>query len=272
MTTLSLFLDIAGRVTKESQIDSYFTVASVIIPTADVKKVRTRLGDNLPKWRNATSESLSLVADCVSEYSVASTVVKIEKKQPAWGKFCEKASEYHGYLTKTLNEKVGFAKPGNVLKRRILGLGAATGLGLHIRYHGRPELFDQDGLNMLRLEITCDSDIQGTENRETFKTFWEKWAKSPRLPHDLLIRAYIDRVEFKTEEDEPVLQLPDYLAGHIQFSNNPKKVTFSEHLLINNIRSFEKELKRIKTYKVINRPFNEIYPNLVKKDYQGLCS
>lgn len=266
MTTLSLFFDIAGRVTKETKVDSYFTVAGVIFSASNERRLRATLRSNLPKWRNATPESLSLVADYLSKYSQGCTVVRIEKKQPAWGKFWEKGSDEHRYLTHTLNEKVGFARPGIVLKCWAFRVCAAIGLGLHIRHYGRPELLDQYGRSMLRLQIICDSDIQGNENREIFEEHWQKWSRITWLIRGLDIKPYIDRVEFRTEEDDPILYLPDYLSGHIQFNTDPKNVTLPEHLSINDVKNFGSELSKMNTYKVVNRPLHEIYPNLVKKD------
>jgi hypothetical protein len=265
MNTLSFLLDISGRVTKKDILNNYIIVACVIFPTSDKKKLRIALSNSLPKWRDATPESLSLIANVLYTHSIGSVALKIEKKQPAWSDFWTKGNNVHRSLTSTLNEKFGLMRPGSVLKHRFLQSGAAIALESHIKHYGIPELLDQYGQKMLRLEIICDSDIQGDESKDFFRENWEKWTQTSQFLKSLRIGLCIDQLEFQTEENEPLLLLPDYLAGYVQFNTNPKTIALPEKLRINHVKKFAKELTKIKTYNVVTRPFDDIYPNIKTK-------
>jgi len=264
MNRLSLFYDISGRVSKESQFDKFFTVGGIIIPTGDEEKLRVAIGQDTPKWRDTNDRYLSLIIDVLKNFEVHCTVVKIEKTEPAWTKFCNAGDQQYQYLSSRTNPKPGFAKSANVLKDWAFGKCSATGLGLYVKSQGRPVILDPNGFSALYLKIICDTDIQGQENREVFEDNWKQWCKVTKLTPRLEIKPYIECVEFKTEQKENLLILPDYLAGYIHYSSDPGRITLPVTLSKQGADNFGQALSTIVRFDLIEYPFDEIFPNLTK--------
>jgi hypothetical protein len=69
----------------------------------------------------------------------------------------------------------------------------------------KPVIFD--------VELVLDTDISNADAREWFTTWLEQgWPKQTRLISELNVYPRV-RARFSTEQDEPLLLLPDYLAG-----------------------------------------------------------
>jgi hypothetical protein len=126
---ITLFLDIAGRVTRASTPDTYITVGGVLLPTYREAELRKSLSGGVPKWRDATRESLDLVLRDVYSPDIQSVVLQIEKRQPDWNQFWDDGDNEHKSLSGLINEKVGFARPGTVTKYFAFGECSAIGLG-----------------------------------------------------------------------------------------------------------------------------------------------
>jgi len=115
-----------------------------------------------------------------------------------------------------------FMQPGVVMRYYLLSECSALLLGLSIRGGKLSNIIDASGLRSLELEIVADSDIQGDLNKCEFENIWRKWATTTRLRDILHIGPEIDAVRIETEQQDPLLLLPDYLAGvsHYEASVN----------------------------------------------------
>lgn len=268
MNRLSLFYDISGRVSEESQFDRFFTVGGIIILTEDEDKVRAAIGRGIPKWRDTNGVFLSLIANVLNHYDIHCTVVRIEKTEPAWTQFCSVGDQQYQYLSSRTKPKPGFAKPGNVLKEWAFGNCSATGLGLYLKSQGRPVILNPNGFSALYLKIVCDTDIQGQENREVFEGKWRHWCKVTKLTSHLEIKPYIDCVEFKTEQEENLLSLPDYLAGYIHYSSDPGHISLPMNLSRKDAEMFGQALSKSVRFDLIEYSFDKVFPNLARQ-YTG---
>lgn len=265
MNRLTLFYDIAGRVSKESQFDRFFTVGGAIIPTEQEDQARDAIGRDTPKWRDTNDRYLSLVIDILKNFKVYCTVVKIEKTEPAWSKFWNAGNQQYQYLSSRTKPKPGFAKSANVLKDWAFGKCLATGLGLYLQDQGRPTILDPNGFSILYLKIICDTDIQGQENREVFEDNWKHWCKATKLTPHLEIKPYLDCVEFKTEQEDNLLLVPDYLAGYIHYSSDYNRITRPVSLSKKGANDFGQALSTIVRFNLIEYSFNKLFPNLTRQ-------
>ena len=197
---LTLFLDIAGRVTRTSTPDTYITVGCVLVPTCREDEIRKSLNGGVPKWRDSTRKSLSLVQRVIHDPDVQSVVLQLKKKQPEWNRFWDDGDCEHKKLAGLINEKVGFARPGTVTKYISFGLCSAIGLGEKMRREGIPRLVDQHGFGLLHLRVIHDLDIQGDDNQDTFSYMWNTWADSTEMRDCLRISPTVDVVEFPSKK------------------------------------------------------------------------
>jgi hypothetical protein len=264
MNRLTLLYDIAGRVSKESQFDRFFTVGGAIIPTGQEVQAREAIGRGIPKWRDTNDRYLSLIIHIIKSFKVHCTVVKIEKTEPAWSAFWNAGDQQYQYLSSRTKPKPGFAKSTNILKDWAFGKCSATGLGLYLKNEGKPTILDPNGLSVLYLKIICDTDIQGQENREVFEDNWKHWCKTTKLIPRLEIKPYLDCVEFKTEQEDTLLLLPDYLAGHIHYSSDPSHTIGPVNLSKKAVDDFGEALSTMGRFDLIEYSFNEVFPNLTR--------
>lgn len=260
MNRFSLFYDIAGRVTKATKHKDYFSVGGIIIPTIEEEKAKAFLSFELPKWKNATRDSLSIIEKSIMDFHIEGTVVTFNKNSPSYDKFCADGDKQHQRLASLVKDKVGFAKPGTVMRYLAFGICSAANVGIHLRDQGRPTLLDQNGYSILYLKVVCDSDIQGEENKKAFVECWERWSNNSKLQNMLQIKPYIDSVKFKTEQDEPLILIPDYIAGAIQYISSSKP--FHENLTNKGIQKFIKKLIDSEKLSVNNFDFNTDFPDL----------
>ena len=259
---ITLFLDIAGRLTRASAPDTYITVGGVLVPTCREDEIRKYLSGGVPKWRDATRESLELVQKAVCIADVQSVVLQIEKKQPEWNQFWDDGDNEHKKLSGLMNEKVGFARPGTVTKYLAFGECSAIGLGEKLRREGLPQLVDQCGFGILRLRVIHDIDIQGEDNQDTFSYMWKTWAESTQIRDRLHITPTVDAVEFRAEEDDPILLLPDYLAGSVHYGSAPSVIEKPKGLQVTDIEIFAAAIDCQSNALTRKWSFGEQFPNL----------
>ena len=259
MNRLSLFFDISGRVTKTSQQNDSFFVGGVIIPTFEEAKARQFLSIGLPKWKDATSDSLSMIKEAITKFHIDCSVVVFDKSCPGYAKFCTDGHDQHQKLASKTKGKVGFAKPGTVLRYYAFGRCSALCVGTYLREKGRPTILDSNGFSILYLKVVCDTDIQGAENQKVFVENWTKWAGNSKMRNALQISPYIDSVGFKTEQDEPLILIPDYIAGSVQ---NLSSSNIHNGLSPNEISDFVNILIGTKSIIIDKFDFNEDFPAL----------
>jgi hypothetical protein len=260
MNRLSLFYDISGRVTKASKYNDYFSVGGIIIPTIQEDRAKKVLSVDLPKWKNATADSLSIIEKAIKDFHIDCTVVTFNKSSSAYEKFCNDGDVQHQKMASFVKGKVGFAKPGTVMRYLAFGRCSAVSVGTYLRVKGRPTILDPKGFSILYLKVVCDSDIQGEENQKAFVECWKRWGNNSKLQNNLQIKPYIKSVEFKTEQEEPLILIPDYIAGSVQyyFSTNHVHENLSSIL----IKEFVTNLINRKELFVVDFVFDEEFPDL----------
>ena len=260
MTKLSLFLDISGRVTRQNETDIFFTVCCVIIPNRIESLIRDLLPEDFPKWKEATIDSLSLIAKILSEHEIYCVVLVIEKNDPEWGCFWANGKNQTDTLSRQLKGRIGFAQPGNVIKYMAFGKCAIMALELYLNNKGRSRFQDPDDLESFYLSVICDTDILGDMNQMAFTETWNCWSNlEPR--NTFRIKPVIQAVEFKTEEEEPIINLPDYFAGIIHYLSHTKKYLLDE-LSLSQIQVFNETIRLSEKLCVERWLFKEIFPNL----------
>ena len=262
MNRLTFLCDIAGRVSKESQLDRFFTVGGAIIPTGTENILSTAIGADTPKWRDTDDRHLSLIVEVLRDFKVNCTVVKIEKAEPAWTAFWNAGDQLFQYLSSRTKPKPGFAKPANILKDWAFGKCLATSLGLYLKSEGTPIILDPDGFSALCLRVICDTEIQGEENREVFADNWKHWSEITKLTPRLGIKPYIESIEFETEQKQNLLLLPDYLAGYMHYSSEPSRIAPPAKLSERGLEGFARALSGLVKFDSIQYLFDEAFPNL----------
>jgi hypothetical protein len=258
---LSEFIDIAGRFSRESKNDPFIVGGGVVLATKEENSIRAKL-KMIPKWKNATPESLNLIAKIITEHNIFGSIVKIEKSSPEWERFWKKGRQGHRDLSSQFKGGVKFLKPGNIIRQLVLSRCAITSFMHYLESSGLPLILSPKGLTALSLIVVCDTDIQDEDSIAAFKKTWCRWSKRSGLEKTLEIEPFLETVTFKSESEEPILNLSDSLAGCIHASlarKSYKMPTRLDQSTITLLRDFIDSSEKLKN---VSWSFKEIYPEI----------
>lgn len=223
MNRYSLFMDISGIIAKNTYDQSSFTVGGIVIATADVGKARTAVSSVGKKWRDMDDASAVEMTEAILVHSVTASARRIRKSQPHWDSFWIEGERFHCFAASVEKSRLGFVKAANVVRYAAFGGCAAQSVGHCLGRHGLPTIVAPNGFCPLELAITCDTDIEGHENIETFRYMWSRLQAQSKMKEAYGVEHQIQAVEFKTEQDEPLLLAADFVAGCFQwYLGNPE--------------------------------------------------
>ena len=206
----TIFCDIAGHVS-ENPDNPIVTVAAVAVPPERIGHVRKRLlraFDQTPmKWKKGGLDGWSSVAHVITRFDLPVAVSQLHRSGEAWTRFFAQARTCLEAAGERLVNKSAFT-PDNVVRMLLLsrGFSGLTGRLIRSRYPwgALPATID--------IEEVADSDLKGPEAEELFKTSIAQWPDNSRLRGEFNV-VPTARARIATDDDEPLLLLPDYVAG-----------------------------------------------------------
>jgi hypothetical protein len=226
MNRITVFADIAGLPTRESTWSHRITSAGVALPTADINDIRQALPPGLTKWRDLDHRTARIVVDLLCRKAVAISAVSMNKNTPAWETARESERVLQDAIARQSGGSAGWVKLPVVLVYELLGRAHALALA-HFLRSGRPsQILNQSGLKEIECALVCDEEISGQENIDVFKAFWD----DGNVPVDTLAsfgyRVRHPAVTITTDDAEPLLRLPDVVAGlvHSAYMPDPGRV------------------------------------------------
>lgn len=208
---LTVVADIASRAMNATAGSPKTVAGAVALDTLKLEDVRAKVA-NLPKWGVCTYDDAALAVDIMVSQSLAVAVLRVNRDTDAWRQFVTDAQIFHKAMILDSRKTAGWGKSTNLLKFILLGSSCAVALGHALGTDPRPPVINAQGRRLVECTAICDSEIEGPENIEVFKSFWRKQPN----PASRLAAAGIDlRSEslLKTEQAEPALLLADYAAG-----------------------------------------------------------
>ena len=210
---LTFLGDIAGRVARESTNADRVTVAGVSVPSGALKYLRKRLPAALPKWRDATDEAVAHVLELLQKEALGISVISVEKEPDAWANFWRDAADTHSNTASISGGGMSFVKAATLIKFELFARATALSTGITIRRHMLP-LPKRPRMSLqIHQSLIFDNEIQGEDNVDAFLDLWHARNKHQPLTNSLGIEERIVRVTLATEQREPLLLLPDYVAG-----------------------------------------------------------
>jgi hypothetical protein len=260
MAFQTYYIDISGRITQNS---NRITTAAVALSNADESVIKDFIvNKKFPKWRNATIKDVNDIITIILKYQLTcavfqSTVFSKEAKL-FWANFWGKGIDFlnKAYIIDKVSLKE--LKSPNVLKYYFLGRCISLLIATRMKTM-RKIIYDSHGLKIMRFNIISDTDIQGEENQKFFKYLWEEWSKKTRIKDILGFLPVINEITFETEQDEPLLILPDYLAGLFNWDKNMiNNLPFHQNEIDNHKSLIKDGLNILFNFK--KEPFKEIYP------------
>jgi len=206
-------MDVSGRVTRSIEGHQFATVGSFSVETEKIDSSRNNLPKDIPKWEMATIADVKKVSKYICENAIYVTAVCLDKNTEKWSLFWDDAESYHQKLASASRMRTGYVKAANVIRYWLFGHCAALLITETIKRVGMPTILDSNGLGIIKVDVVCDSDIQGSDNIDAFKSCWEQFEKSQKKTNRLGLRIILKDVKIVSEQDEPLIFIADYIAG-----------------------------------------------------------
>ena len=211
----TIVCDVAGRVTRNVGGNPLVTVAAVAVPREVRNALPGRLirgfGGEPVKWSVGGLDGLSLITRLVFRYALPVLIRKVYRAD-AWQRFWRDGDEFGKRLESIVGERTRYLASDAIMKT-ILFIGAFGALvGQLLAMRRVPEVARSDRRLGIELSLINDTDIEDPETRSLFASYVEDWPNVTGFMAEIGIEPRTT-VHFAREQDEPLLLLPDYLAG-----------------------------------------------------------
>lgn len=225
MNHLTFFIDVAGRVSRSTEVFHLVTAAAVAVPTDALPGMRTALAANTgKKWAQTDFTGADAIVDVLIEHAVAVGAFTVNKSTPAWDKFWDDSLRIENLIRSQDGKKAGFVRAPNVLRFHLMGEAATIAFGrAHWRTRSTPRLVDASGRALMEYHMVFDNDIQGNENEEMLETMLDTPMPRSEQAFNFTHRR---RTTVATEQKEPLLLLPDFAAGIVHAAFLPEAGNF----------------------------------------------
>jgi hypothetical protein len=208
-----------------------------------------------------TLSDAETVVDLLASRAVSVGIFSVNKDTVAWRQFAEDEKTLQRAFVAQATPLAGWAKASNLLTFYLLSGACAIAIG-HGLTNAPPGIVDINGLQMIDCSVVCDSDISGKENIEVFQSFWDqRHAPISRLA-TLGFKVTNEAARVATEQEEPLLLLPDYAAGIAHASLLPSPGRLSLPLTHGQANELIAHLKQIGKITIENTEFDISYDEI----------
>jgi hypothetical protein len=205
-----LLVDIAGRFTRNGA-NLLVTAGGVAIAADRADYVRSLLPPGFPKWGQCTFAQAKEIGMIVARECLAVSAITRDLGTPAWQRFWEDSAAHEFMLNRLQGGKAGLLKPANIARSMALIEGALAASG-HAAYLSKAiERANENCPITIGQTLIFDEELGG-ESRESFMEFWNG-ARPQTSTQAVGVTFKTCDVQLTTEQDEPLLLLPDYVAG-----------------------------------------------------------
>lgn len=205
-----LLVDIAGRFHRAGTNLSV-TTGGVAIAADRADYVRSLIPPGLPKWGQCNLTQANDVVRIVARECLAVGAVTRDLGTTAWQKFWEDSADHESVLNRLQGGKAGLLKPANIARSIALIDGAVVASGHAAYLSNAIERAETNGPVTINQTLIFDDELGG-ESREFFMELWNGARPQPSTKAVGVTFKTCD-VRMATEQDEPLLMLPDYVAG-----------------------------------------------------------
>lgn len=230
MANITSLSDIAGQLTEASHNADKVSVAGVCLPSGALTQIRKRLPSDFPKWRNATDEHVGYLVSLMCRESLGIATYSIDKRELWWSKFWTDARNVHSKAANLEGCKIGILKAGTLFKFLLFSEAATLSMAQALRSGALPSVRSRSGKQRINHSLIFDTDLQGPENIDSFADTWRKGNASHPLEASLGIEYKAITMQITTEQNEPLLLMPDYIAGLVQAKNSESDTLSHSHV------------------------------------------
>lgn len=259
ITSLS---DIAGRVARGTFDADRVTVGGVCLPSGAIKLIRKRIPKDFPKWKNATDQDVKFVVDLILGEALSASATSIQKIKEPWENFWSQATDAHKKAASLSHGTISFIKAASVLKFYLFGQAATLTAAHAIKIGTIPRMFGNSKELVISDSLIFDDEIQGVDNIDAFMDVWKRRNEHQPLTRSIGIRWEIKDISLKTELQERLLILPDYVAGISHFVQSESNTLSASHVSDVAAHSAHARLSDSSKFLEILKPFDLQYEQI----------
>lgn len=212
VSSFAIYVDIAGRVTEADPHGAPLVAAAVAIDPRARDVTRSRLA-GFPKWKDATAESFERVVGTMESFGRHALALRLNRTEPAWRRFFQDGKRVQRQLSQADGSSIAYLKPGTVMRTFLLGNATVRLLANCAKNLAASRIVDAQGRLPIFADIVNDGELSDDENIDVYRQHWSKLVTMQNTFKNQGFSLVVESVDFATEQDEPLLLLPDYLAG-----------------------------------------------------------
>ncbi len=215
---LTFFIDAGGRYSHSKEVPIVF--GGVAVETRAVSEIRdsllTAANGPLHKWSNGTEteKCAQVIFRLLAKRQLLGFFLIVSKNTPEWDQYFIEGQRLYKKGVQESQQRMPYAKPMATFKLHQFGNLCGELLGFFCFRHRHRLPQKHSPIQPVEITAVFDSDIHGeTNQRVCKKVFSEVEHEMKQTREHLRINPNI-KAEIKTEQEEPLLLLPDYLAGY----------------------------------------------------------
>lgn len=215
---LTLFIDAGGRYSHSKEVPIVF--AGVAIETRAVGEIRESLlmaaKGPLCKWSDGenTRRCASIVFRLLAKRQLLCIVRIVWKNTAEWDQYFAEGLRLYDLAVKAAQRAAPFAKPMATFKLHQFCITCGELIGFYAKRNRHRVPDENHPIQPIDVTAVFDSDIHGEANQAICKEIFDKaLPETKRTPKHFRISPRV-KAEIMTEQEEPLLILPDYLAGY----------------------------------------------------------
>lgn len=220
MVAITSVSDIAGQVSESAFNADKLTVASICFPSGCLKRVRSLMPVDLPKWRNTDDDRVAVVTELLLREAWAVVAGSLDKQDTRWSSFWRDSREIHAKTAPFAGGPIAFLKAGTLIKMILLGQSHTLAMAHSVKAGTLPRVTDRKGRLSISECVIFDDEIQGEENRDALFAAWRSMNEHQPKINSLGIFHETISLKLTSEQSEPLLLLADYAAGIVHAMNS----------------------------------------------------
>lgn len=243
--------DISGRISQDKHDADRITGAALCLPGGALDYIRKRIPARLPKWRDAADDDVRLAVNIVMREALGVGVYSVEKTAPEWETFWSDASD----IRMQTRGKISFVKAAYQVKCLLFVQSTTLACATTIRNGNVVRLAPRRHGLSTHETLVLDNEIDGPDNIDVFKSIWQRMNAGQQLSEVLGIRRNFVDVQLKTEQQDRLLLLADYVAGIAHAFVSQADVLAASKVSAACVQHEQERLSRMPQYQLLCDPF-----------------
>jgi hypothetical protein len=245
---LTSFSDIAGQMTAKFEQADKITAAGVALPTGALRHCRDKLPKNLPKWRDASDSDTFWLIPFLKREALAVSTGTVDKTSDDWARFWEDGRHAHKGASSEQGSSSTILKPATLAKIQLFGQCATSLVAHAINCGSIPRRMQRTGKLHLYGSVVIDKDIDGRGNQEALADTWRAVNEHQPLTNAMGLYRKVGTLQLTTEQLEPLLLIPDYVAGIAQAARSTANTLAKSRVSVERVQAVYEDLLALGTF------------------------